>query len=209
MANGRSRIKSVSIDERRAKAVSLRAQGLTYEAIGRILGTSKQVVYQDLNIAQKNFASQIADNFEAVRNEKLAILAEVQRQAWIGWKRSLRAKRKETTEIGTASGKDVDKVKETVEDQAGDSSFLREIREAVKQECEILGIKAPIQIEVSVPTAMVPVVVATRAEILTVEKLQEELAGGSGDDANTIDVEPSAGEQPPESDPVAGPPSPS
>ena len=206
MAKGRKKKSEIELDERRAKVVSLHVQGLTLPAIGRILGISKQTAYDDLREAQASFRLQMTEDFEGVKNQKLAVLAEVQRKAWKSFNRSLRDKRKETTEVGTSAGKDVDKSRETVEGQSGDSSFLRVICDAVKQECEILGIKAPIQVEVSIPAAMVPVIVTTREEIQTVLKLQEDLTGEHGD-ANIIDVEPSEG--PSEGDLPAGPSDPS
>jgi DNA-binding CsgD family transcriptional regulator len=196
----------VSLEERRAKAVSLYAQGLTYEAIGRLLGISKQVAFQDVREARARYSVQIATDLEGIKNEKLAELAELKRQGWIGWRRSLRDKVIETTEVGTSAGKEVDKSRETVEGKAGNPKFIHEIREAIKQECEILGIRAPIQIQIEMPAAMVPIIVTTREEIQTLKRLQEDLTSNDdGDDGNTIDVDPA--EESPQGDISADPPS--
>lgn len=129
-------------------------QGWTFAMISAKLGRYtpakiKEIVIGILDDASKTYI----ENAEAVRAMKLEELAEIKVQGWSAFHKSLGNHKKITNETITSSGGMGDstrtKKSRTISQMPGDPRFLQVIKSCIDTETDLLGLKAPKNVNVN------------------------------------------------------------
>jgi len=122
-------------------------QGKTQRQIAGVIaekfgfGWTQYSVHKDLKALRAEWRSARLSTFEAKVNAELAILDQLEMEAWAGWERSVGTYITESTK----NGKDGIEVTTKTEELAGDPRFLDQVQNCVKKRCEILGLNAPVK----------------------------------------------------------------
>lgn len=160
--------RAVVIDDRRNEVAALYAKGYYQAEIARMLGISKFTVNRDLLSIQKEWSETRQDDLQQAKQQELAKLTQVEREAWQAWERSqqdaVTVKRTEAAlEVGDSKS-DIDTIKTdtTITGQVGDARFLEQVLRVSERRCKILGLDAPAKVQAS-------------GEFLTREQLLEEI----------------------------------
>lgn len=141
--------RNLATEERRRKAVAMKLAGKRVKEIAKELQVSESAAHRYIRENHTvSIQARVGDGQKEIE-EKLAELAWVRAEARKGWERSQSDKEKITTK---SPGKIGDEITQTIEGQVGDPRFLQIYRECIKQECEMLGINAPIKIEAKTET---------------------------------------------------------
>jgi len=164
--------RKLEIARRSAKVAEHYLAGLTQEEIAAKLGVGKATVSRDLKRIHARWQEIAIDAREEWVRKELARLLIVEREAWRGWKRSLKDRQVRTTKQTESGTEETEKV----EGQAGDPTFLARVLDCIRRRADLLGLDAPTRSELSGPGGS-PITLA--AGQLTDDEL-ERIAGGGG-----------------------------
>ena len=134
MRNGDT-IKREELERRRLRVATLRRQMVPVEKIAKLVQSSPTRVWEDLKVIRQRVIQQSTAEAAAHIDTMVEYYEEVIRQAWRGWRRSL----KNEESIGEKSG-DHGYITETSKGQSGNPSFLAEISKALWRICELRGL---------------------------------------------------------------------
>jgi DNA-binding MarR family transcriptional regulator len=132
-----TRAHQLAIAERRERITSLVLRRVSQKDIASQIGVSQGTVSKDITAVEREIACRRQANAEEIRARKLAELAEIKAEAWRGWENSLRDGRK--TQKGVLGAGVVDT--SATEQRDGDPRFLKEVRECISEECDLLGVR--------------------------------------------------------------------
>lgn len=132
---------------------SLYCQGMYQSAIAKKIGVSQKQISYDLRVIQHRWQQSMVADFDARKARELAKIDETERQAWRGWRRSLKDAVKNIKSAKSAppsvdaeghvvTGQIVE-AREEREGQAGDPRFLAIVQGCIERRCKIFGIDAP------------------------------------------------------------------
>lgn len=151
LAGGKvARSKSQLAADRRNVA-DLYLKGHSIMQIAAMLGMSHSTVSSDLAFLREEWIRTAAKSFDAKVSEQLARLDRLEREAWLGWERSMKLAEKrvgKTTQsplLGGQPGAVTTRTETTFEqiERVGDPRFLNTIREIVAERSKLLGLHAP------------------------------------------------------------------
>lgn len=155
------------IEQRRAEVSRFYLRGATLVEISREVRVSVTTVWKDLQSVRQEWLQSSLRNFDEARARELAKIDEIERQAWIGWNRSLRDWEQRNREISRETGSRSDgshaasdesakskpgrAVKTSVarRGQCGNPQFLMVVQQCVSQRCRLLGLESALQSGVS------------------------------------------------------------
>jgi predicted transcriptional regulator len=149
----RSRLKSQKERDRRNIA-SLYLKGVIQADIAEQLNISQSTVSKDLKVIQLEWSVARINDIDERKRMELAKIDNLELTYWDGWKRSQENAEVETTKMqGTRTGDDdkpskLEKTKR-VEGQVGDPRFLQGVAWCVDKRCELLGLNAPKNMDVT------------------------------------------------------------
>lgn len=98
-----SRASTAKGRERRQEIIQLQVYGLTHAEIGRRLGISQVAVTKHIQRIEAEYKAERLEVLDVVKQRDLARLDALERQAWVGWFRSLKDK-VQVKEEDTAEG---------------------------------------------------------------------------------------------------------
>lgn len=129
---------------RRAKVAEMYRKGVLQIDIAKALGVTNGTISTDLKAIHQDWRESSLRNFDEARAEQLAKIDQVEREAWLGWERSVgKDVRRKLSQ--TPRGPVREKL---IRNMAGDSKFLAVVLDCVKKRCDILGLHAPLKTEV-------------------------------------------------------------
>jgi len=133
MARGHNSAQRAALAERRAKVARRYIHGDLQAEIARAFEVSQQTISHDLRVIHDEWLKQsVQDRAEWVANE-LARIDEVERQAWIGWRKS-----QEDAQTLKARMQDGGHTTEKIsKGQAGDVRFLGVVLNCITKRCEL------------------------------------------------------------------------
>lgn len=135
----RPHTKTVSIEDRQTRAISLCLEGHSYSQIGAALGVDKATICRDIQAARAEWRASREEQTEAHIAKELARIESREREAWEAWRRSTGTK--ERTKV--KAGPDGDTTETTTWEEAGDASFLAAIAQCSEQRRKLLGLDSP------------------------------------------------------------------
>jgi predicted transcriptional regulator len=146
----RSRLKAQKERDRRNVA-SLYLKGVIQADIADQLGISQSTVSKDLKLIQSEWAVARINDIDERKRIELAKIDNLELTYWDGWKRSQENAEVETTKL---KGRDADKPTDLektkrVEGQVGDPRFLQGVANCIDKRCELLGLNAPKNVDVT------------------------------------------------------------
>ena len=146
----RSRLKAQKERDRRNVA-SLYLKGVIQADIAEQLGISQTTVSRDLKLIQGEWAIARINDIDERKRIELAKIDNLELTYWDGWKRSQENAEVETTKL---KGRDADKPTDLektkrVEGQVGDPRFLQGVANCIDKRCELLGLDAPKNVDVT------------------------------------------------------------
>ena len=130
--------KSEETAKRRERVAELRLEGWTQTAIAREMGTCQSVISSDLEIIRNEWKARYAESFDTFRMKECIRLDKVQKEAWEAWGKS-KDKSKTVRSVKRADGETVILA---VTENCGDPRFLNTVISAIKEQCNVVGIKA-------------------------------------------------------------------
>lgn len=137
-----ARTKATEQIQRRNRVASLYLRGHTQAEIAEQVGVDRSTVSRDLEWVRGEWLDSAIRDFDEHRAKELARIDETERQAWIGWERSLKDREVQTRERGTGTQGPIDKRKRTREGQSGNPAFLATVLACVEKRCKLLGLEA-------------------------------------------------------------------
>jgi hypothetical protein len=137
----------------RQQEAELYVKGKAIWEIAQILGVSTSTVHSDLKIIQEEWRQSTMLNMDKLKVQQLAKLDRIEREAWEAWTKS--REDAESEELATETYYSLKQkknvtttsTKKTRAGQAGAAEFLRVIQSCIKQRCEILGLNAPLEVD--------------------------------------------------------------
>ena len=146
----RSRLAAQNERDRRNIA-SLYLKGVIQADIAEQLKISQGTVSKDLKFIQNEWMIARINDIDERKRIELAKIDNLELTYWDGWKRSQENAEVETTKM---KGKDTSKPSELektkrVEGQVGDSRFLQGVGWCIEKRCELLGLNAPKNVDVT------------------------------------------------------------
>lgn len=110
------------------------------------LGINQSTVSRDLAAIQEQWREERVHDINERKNIELARVDELEREYWQAWEKS---KEDEQTKKAVKRGdKDV-RQEITVKGQVGDASYLRGVQWCIEKRCQILGLDAPKNIDLT------------------------------------------------------------
>jgi len=140
---------------RRPDVAQLYIRGETQAAIAQRFAVNQSQISRDLKVIQKEWVKAGNVNIDRAKAAALSKLDEVERQAWLGWERSLKDAEKQKISTGSeeeAKGKKKPKgarIEKVTEGQSGNPRFLEVVIRSIERRCLILGIDAPKRTELT------------------------------------------------------------
>jgi len=139
--------RKLAIVQRRQKVADLFLQGWGQEAIGRELGISQPQVAGDLKKVSESWRQSAIRDFDAARDQELARLQRLEREAWSAWERS-----QQPSQTAVVDGQvGAQRAKRTVKHQHGDARFLDVVLRCIEARRQLLGLDAPAKIAPTTP----------------------------------------------------------
>lgn len=135
----------VAIAARREQVAEMYVRKIKQADIAEELGVSQPTIALDLKAIQKMWLESTLRNFDKAKAEQLAKIDEVERNAWLGWERSVGEHVKRRYKL-TPKGVERERL---VEELAGNSAFLRVVLDCVRERSELMGLNAPVKQEIS------------------------------------------------------------
>ena len=132
--------RSDEMRQRRSQVTELYIkEGLSQRAMAERLGVSLQTIYNDLCAIREEWRTRATDNIEKKKAKELAVVDQIEFEAWRAWLRSIGTTTKTTT---ITRGKDKS-VSTTTETLAGDPRFLDQVHKCIEQRRRIMGLDEP------------------------------------------------------------------
>jgi len=146
----RSRLKA-QIERDRRNIASLYLKGVIQADIAEQLGISQSTVSKDLKAVQLEWSVARINDIDERKRLELAKIDNLELTYWDGWKRSQENAEVETTKMQGAEKDKPSKLEKTkrVEGQVGDPRFLQGVAWCVDKRCELLGLNAPKNMDVT------------------------------------------------------------
>ena len=139
--------RKLEIVQRRQKVAELFLQGWNQDAIGRELNISQPQVAADLKKINQTWRESAIRDFDEARNQELARLQRMEREAWSAWERS-----KQPSQTATVNGEaGAQTARRTVKHQYGDPRFLDIALRCSEARRQLLGLDAPAKIAPTTP----------------------------------------------------------
>lgn len=140
------------IDHDRAELARLYLRGWPQREIAKRLGVVQQQVSYDLGVVRRRWQESAVRDFNADKERELAKVDELERTYWEAWERSIGTHEKSRTGRRGADGEDAQSWAQIErEELVGNPAFLAGVMSCIKRRCEILGLDAPAQHELSGP----------------------------------------------------------
>ena len=140
-------VRKLEIVQRRQKVADLFLQGWNQDAIGRELSISQPQVAADLKKINQAWRESAIRDFNAARDQELARLQRLEREAWAAWERS-----KQPSQTATVNGEaGAQTARRTVKHQYGDPRFLDIALRCSEARRQLLGLDAPMKITPTTP----------------------------------------------------------
>ena len=137
------------IAERRHRVAALYLQGRTQWEIARTVQRSQGTICTDLKAIEAEWLRSAVMDVNARKARELAKVDRVEREAYRGWRRSLKnaeKTRKKAIDAGDGQRKEAETISEG---QAGDPRFLQIVMSCIERRCKLLGADAPQKKELS------------------------------------------------------------
>jgi hypothetical protein len=151
-----------AIRRRRAEVARLYCQGWPQHRIGAKFGVTHQQIGKDLSVIRAEWRRVMVEEYDRIKDEQLAKLDETERQAWRGWRRSLRDAERVTSKRdlappqvpeadpdnsdnpvsqATVAPQQIGPAEETTvrEGQAGDPRFLQIVMDCIDKRLRLVG----------------------------------------------------------------------
>lgn len=129
--------KEGSVEERRVKVAKMYLEGRSQRHMAKKTGVSQMMIWKDLQVIRKLWKESAVTDYD----ERVALecqrLDAIEREAWKGWRRSMRDDVVIEESIG-ALGQPTRSIKKR--GQAGSAHFLSVAMNCVKARCELLGL---------------------------------------------------------------------
>jgi hypothetical protein len=139
--------RKLAIVQRRQKVADLFLQGWSQDAIGRELGISQPQVAGDLKKVRESWRQSAIRDFDAARDQELARIQRLEREAWAAWERS-----QQPSQTAVVDGQvGAQRAKRTVKHQHGDARFLDVVLRCIEARRQLLGLDAPAKIAPTTP----------------------------------------------------------
>lgn len=140
-------VRKLEIVQRRQRVAELFLQGWTQDAIGRELNISQPQVAADLKKINQSWRESMIRDFDEARDQELARLRRLEREAWAAWERS-----KQPSQTATVNGEaGAQTARRTVKHQYGDPRFLDIALRCSEARRQLLGLDAPAKITPTTP----------------------------------------------------------
>src|SRR5262245_24381236 len=139
--------RKLEIVQRRHRVAELFLKGWNQEDIGRELGISQPQVAGDLKKVGEAWCQSAIRDFDAARDQELAGVQRLEREAWAAWERSQQPS--QTAVVDGQAG--AQRAKRTVKHQHGDSRFLDIVLRCSEARRQLLGLDAPAKIAPTTP----------------------------------------------------------
>jgi hypothetical protein len=110
--------------------------------IAEEVGRDPTTVSEDLRALRAEYRKAAADKIGELIGRELAKLDRLEREAWRGWRRSLRDAEKKYARVTDGPKGPVKESAKTTEGQAGDAKFLLVIQKCVAERAKIVGLYA-------------------------------------------------------------------
>ena len=179
---------------RREEVAARYLRGEHQYTIARAVGVSQVQVSHDLKAMRDLWLASSLRDFDTLKSEQLAKIDAVELEAWAAWLRSQQPREvslTEQTEGGEVVGADgtsqpkrpTRKASMRREGQSGDPRFLAVIQKCIDQRCVILGLEAPLRINIEQAAAKVAEETGmTKAQVLAeAEAMLRELDHAAGE----------------------------
>ena len=133
----------LAVADRAMKAAEMHLQGVAQKVIAERLGCGVATVNRDLKRVLAYWQEAAADSRQAWVAKELSRVALVEKEAWRGWRRSLRNREIVNTKKTSGDGETKAEASKRTEGQAGDPQFLRRVLDCSARRSELLGLNAP------------------------------------------------------------------
>ena len=143
------------IEHDRRETASLYLQGMFQKDIAECLNVSQQQVSYDLAVIRKQWRKDTAFDLDEAKRKELARIDELERVYWDAFERSqgMREKTRTGRREGVGDGEGTQGWAQIErEEMAGAPGFLAGVMSCIKKRCELLGLDAPSQHELSGPS---------------------------------------------------------
>jgi hypothetical protein len=153
--NNRSASHEALVDNRRARVASFKVQGLSIRNIILALVKDKCInpdtgkpwqvatVQADLKHLEAIWQATALRDITQVKADELAKLDELEREAWLAWRRGIGRKQVRTTKIGGKDGTEISLKTETLN---GDPRYLAIVLDCQQRRARMFGLDAPTKI---------------------------------------------------------------
>jgi len=155
-------------EEHLSEVAHLRAAHKQPSEIARLRDCSVDQIYLDLQLLRKRLLAREHKDVDFLRNEELMRIEAIEVEAWRAWWRSQEPE--ETTISGRSTTEDetTERASLTRRQRVGDARFLDTIYKCVDKRCELLGLDAPIKVDLTAE-----VVAIAQAEGITEARAME------------------------------------
>lgn len=166
------------VEDRRAKVLDLIEKGFNTSRIAAKLGVALQTVQRDAKTVRERRILEAIYLDDQLANREIALLRQVQREAWDAFERSREDEitvDEEAMELKGGRRGALKATKRRTKGQAGDASFLNVIINAESKICEIQGLIGKDKFEGSTPDQtpkFVRVVVESRGDVAEYESMR-------------------------------------
>jgi hypothetical protein len=126
----------------RAAIADLYERGWPQWRIAEKVGLVQSTVCEDLRALRAEYRKAAGEKIGELIGRELAKLDRLEREAWRGWRRSLRDAEKKYAKVGSTPKGAVKESAKTTEGQAGDAKFLLVIQKCVAERAKIVGLYA-------------------------------------------------------------------
>jgi len=165
-------------------------QGWNQDAIGRELSISQPQVAADLKKINQAWRESAIRDFDAARDQELARLQRLEREAWAAWERS-----KQPSQSATVNGEaGAQTARRTVKHQYGDPRFLDIALRCSEARRQLLGLDAPTKIAPTTPDGRPLTVEERRIHIQAILQEHFGVAGLLPDETEELDAGPPVAE---------------
>jgi DNA-binding transcriptional MocR family regulator len=149
----RGTAEELTIESRRCQVAGLFLRGIKRQAeLAQRVGVDRSTVSRDLKVLNARWKEAAVRDLDEAKGQELDRLDLLAREYWEAWERSKRAHETSTTEQTTTPDGERLKAGIRKEEQCGDPRYLAGVQWCISKRREILGLDAPRQSEVAVPS---------------------------------------------------------
>lgn len=147
-------------DDRRRAMGDMRLRGLSVRKIAAEFNLSERAVTRELDALERQWRESGLRDFDRAKGTELARLDHLERTYWRAWDESKRERTERRTEqLGSAKDKldgGVRMAMRTETPATGDPRFLEGVRWCIAKRCELLGLNAPLEVDVRAKIIRLP-----------------------------------------------------